>query len=263
VKKGKSEFYLKNDQEKREHLISVAVGDKSLKVPKLKKEYKGENLVRLVRSLVEFDHYAEMLEKKGWPRVVLNELLRAGVAKPDYFDDRNKKAIKALSEEIGGTTGIETEMKRDEEHGVWLIEITDRIGTFEQKRQIDQEFLASPFYRRLAAAYAKISEMDRPPFEVAEDGKAWNFDSKHKLIEFVLKEGEKGATITRFKGLGEMDAVELWDTTMNPEKRTLLQVRVEDVAEADSMFSILMGDAVDPQRRFIEENALQVENLDI
>jgi DNA gyrase subunit B len=101
------------------------------------------------------------------------------------------------------------------------------------------------------------------PFTVGENGKSSEVESREELLEMILTAAKKDMSIQRYKGLGEMNPEQLWETTMNPEKRTLLQVHVEDAVETDEIFTVLMGDQVEPRRKFIEDNALDVRNLDV
>jgi DNA gyrase subunit B len=122
--------------------------------------------------------------------------------------------------------------------------------------------VASAEYRALYSVYEDVREFDQPPLVVV-DGSETTVESRDALVAHVLAEGKHGIAISRYKGLGEMNAEELWETTMDPATRTLLQVRLEDDEVAENIFSTLMGDAVEPRRQFIEENALNVRNLDI
>ncbi len=124
------------------------------------------------------------------------------------------------------------------------------------------DFVASAEYRALYSAYEEIRELDQPPLTVVDGGET-TVPTLDALVAHILAEGKKGMTISRYKGLGEMNADELWETTMDPATRTLLQVRLEDDEVAENIFTTLMGDAVEPRRLFIEENALNVRNLDI
>ena len=118
-------------------------------------------------------------------------------------------------------------------------------------------------YRRLLELHRRVRNHDQPPFVISSNGSQLTIGDRKELLEHVMTIGKKAFTVQRFKGLGEMNPSQLWETTMDAEKRTLLQVRVEDQVEADSIFTVLMGDAVEPRRQFIEGNALDVKNLDI
>ena len=116
----------------------------------------------------------------------------------------------------------------------------------------------------MLALHKAIGEMDQPPFIVEDGHRATNkLNSRQELIDHIMELGKKDLQIQRYKGLGEMNPEQLWETTMDPEKRTLLQVQINDKVFTDDIFTILMGDAVEPRRQFIEENALEVKNLDI
>jgi len=111
--------------------------------------------------------------------------------------------------------------------------------------------------------YSSLEDNLAPPFTVGENGTKEEIATREELLERVLTAAKKDLTIQRYKGLGEMNPEQLWETTMNPEKRTLLQVEINDAVETDEIFTILMGDAVEPRRKFIEDNALDVRNLDV
>jgi DNA gyrase subunit B len=111
--------------------------------------------------------------------------------------------------------------------------------------------------------YTLLEERLPAPFITGENGSSEQIPTREALLERVLASAKKDLTIQRYKGLGEMNPEQLWETTMNPEKRTLLQVKVDDAVETDQIFTVLMGDAVEPRRRFIEDNALDVKNLDV
>ena len=128
--------------------------------------------------------------------------------------------------------------------------------------RVGDDLVGSPEYKALYATYEEFRELDHPPLTVV-DGSETLVGGREQLLDHILDEGKRGLSIQRYKGLGEMNAEELWETTMDPSTRTLLQVKLEDEEVAENIFTTLMGDAVEPRRQFIEENALNVRNLDI
>jgi DNA gyrase subunit B len=131
------------------------------------------------------------------------------------------------------------------------------------ERRINWALAASPEYKRMRSLHQQIAVHDRPPFTVGHNGDKVVKEDALGLLNYVLEDAKKQFTITRFKGLGEMNPEQLWETTMNAETRTLLKVRLEDAVAAEDIFSTLMGENVEQRRKFIEENALDVVNLDI
>jgi DNA gyrase subunit B len=156
--------------------------------------------------------------------------------------------------------GYNTELTSDDEHGLWEIDVAYPNG---QKLKVDWN-LASYVEFQKAVELRRVLENDFPaPFILGENGKSETVPSREELLEKVMAMAKKDLTIQRYKGLGEMNPEQLWETTMDPEKRTMLQVRIEDAIETDSIFTVLMGDQVEPRRKFIEDNALDVKNLDV
>ncbi|HWR57416.1 MAG TPA: DNA gyrase subunit B, partial [Thermodesulfovibrionales bacterium] len=131
------------------------------------------------------------------------------------------------------------------------------------KLLIDEELLSSPEFRELQNLKSAFEAIGEPPYILKEKGEEKVFNTYKELLDYVLNVGKKGLSIQRYKGLGEMNPGQLWETTMNPEKRTLLQVRVDDLVIADEIFTTLMGDHVEPRKEFIYKNALYASNLDV
>ena len=136
-------------------------------------------------------------------------------------------------------------------------------GPGNREYRVNFELAQSVELRRLFKLLPLVSPLTRTPLLVCQGDDEMSLDSKEELLEYLMVSGKKGLMIQRYKGLGEMNPGQLWETTMDPDRRSVLEVRLEDAAEADILFSILMGDAVEPRRNFIEKNALEVQNLDI
>jgi len=156
--------------------------------------------------------------------------------------------------------GYKTELTPDEEHGLWEIETTTQTGI---NTVIDWNFASYVEFQKAVELYKGLEDTLAAPFVSGENGTSVEVSTREELLERVLTAAKKDLTIQRYKGLGEMNPEQLWETTMNPEKRTLLEVRIDDAVETDEIFTVLMGDAVEPRRKFIEDNALDVRNLDV
>ena len=150
----------------------------------------------------------------------------------------------------------------DEEHNLYGFEVQELNGK-EVRSKVHWDLIGSVEYRHLVQVYQDIQEMAPPPYTLMEKGRKVAVEQEEGLLQSLHQLGREGLSTQRYKGLGEMNPNQLWETTMNPESRTLLKVKVEDAIEADEIFSILMGDEVEQRRHFIEENALFVHRLDI
>jgi DNA gyrase subunit B len=217
----------------------------------------GGELTQFLLNIQEYEQVAAKLARKlREPRLV--ELLAESELekKADFAD---KKKLQDLMKAIeNGKLDLEAKLTFDEEHS--LNELVLKNGG---ERRVNWALAASPEYKRLRTLHQAIEEHDKPPFTVTHNGDKAVKESATLLLDYVLEDAKKEFTITRFKGLGEMNPEQLWATTMNAETRTLLKVRLEDAVAAEDIFSTLMGENVEERRKFIEENALDVVNLDI
>ena len=268
VKKGKKELYFKDDSQLDNHLLARAVENRSVQIPAIEREYAGEELARLLNRMVSYRKHLERLEQRGYPVAILNEFLRVGADESMLADkDWLEEALEPFRE-----AGWEASVLPDEEHKLFKI-VPSAENTNGQRwvKPISRDFMAAAEYRTLLELYQDVEPFENPPLVVTDrqgdeeetDGREKELDSPKALIDYLLSVGKKGLHIQRYKGLGEMNPEQLWDTTMNPEIRVLLKVNIDDAVDADEIFTILMGDAVEPRRQFIEENALEVSNLDI
>jgi DNA gyrase/topoisomerase IV subunit B len=156
-----------------------------------------------------------------------------------------------------------TEHEEDDFEPGWSIVVRSRAAGGERRTVIDRRTLMSRQADKVRETFGQLGDIAKGPFEIHVGEKETPLASLHQVLEHVLQLGRKGIDFQRYKGLGEMNPDQLWETTMDPSTRTLLQVRIDDSVEADGVFTVLMGDSVEPRRAFIERNALSVKNLDV
>jgi DNA gyrase subunit B len=257
LKKGRSEQYIKDERAMARFLLRKATENLTVEIEKTGREIKGRDLTALLEKLIEFNGAFTKVDRRVRDPRVLEFLLSAGASGRAYLGEA------ARMEELAGqirSLGYAVEISTDEEHSVQKL--VYRQGS-QTPRTIGYELLSGPEYQRLLAIQKSVGEMDQAPFIAKTESTSKTLANRQELIDYVMELGKKDVQIQRYKGLGEMNPDQLWETTMNPEKRTLLQVQVNDKVFTDDIFTILMGDAVEPRRQFIEANALDVKNLDI
>ncbi|MDE3157112.1 MAG: DNA topoisomerase (ATP-hydrolyzing) subunit B [Acidobacteriota bacterium] len=289
AKRGKGETYIKDERELDGYLVKRAAEARVLRLLDAGTEISGERLEALLHRLIAFRKLLQLVERRGLDPEVIQTLLDQQADRA-FFSQRAQ--LEALAARLTTATRTLT-VREDEEHNLFALEIEDRSNGYPRFHTLGFDFVSSGEYRTLLASYREIRDIrgrmvvsttaagaaqeEEPAGEGAESGAEpvrerpraarapvdVPIGSIHELVEFFLEAGKKGIAINRYKGLGEMNPDQLWATTMNPETRTLLQVRAEDHTEADQMFTTLMGDQVEPRRKFIEENALDVKNLDV
>jgi DNA gyrase subunit B len=258
IKKGKSEKYIKDDKEFTREILRRAT--ENLKVETADKAtLEGTELRNFLMTLDEFQLTWRRMERRLREPRVVEILARPELAidtKADFQEEANLKpvheALKALK--------ISSELKREEEHSAWMVTFKDPTNA---ERAIDIELATQPEYRRLRTLAKQAAKLNRPPFVVIKENQRENLANWRDLLSHVKSEGTREVSVQRYKGLGEMNAEQLWETTMNIETRTLLKVRLEDLVLTDEIFTTLMGEDVESRRKFIEENALDVRNLDV
>ncbi len=259
IKKGKKAQYIHDEKEFRREVLRRATEDHAVEFGEGAKKVKlqGGELTNFLMAFGEYIELYSKLEKRIGDGRPIDALLRAELSKKSELENQEKleKVAKDLRAE-----GFQTTIKLDEEHNIHLLVFHSET---QPERTLDWDLLSSPEYRRLFDLHKRVHEYDRPPFTITSNGNQLTIDDRKELVEHVMSVGKKSFTVQRFKGLGEMNPTQLWETTMDAEQRTMLQVRVEDQVEADSIFTVLMGDIVEPRRQFIEDNALDVKNLDI
>ncbi|MDT7604075.1 MAG: gyrase subunit, partial [Acidobacteriota bacterium] len=272
VKRGKREEYIKDERSLVRYLMRQATSELKVKSEETGVAIEGRELARLLEQMVEYKRYCEKLVRRlGGDEQLLSILLdalagRKGVLRRQQninlravFQDGKGEAMARIEGQLAKAR-YRTELSTDEEHGLWEIGTTATNGA---KVVIDWELASHVEFQKAVELHRSLDESLTAPFILGENGTSQQIGTRDALLERVLAAAKKDLTIQRYKGLGEMNPEQLWETTMNPEKRTLLQVRIDDAVETDQIFTVLMGDAVEPRRKFIEDNALDVKNLDI
>ena len=256
VKRGKMDRYIRDERDFARELMKRATEEHVVK-GKTGKSLEGGELTQFLLNIQEYDQVAAKLGRRlGDPKLV-DILADSDLEKKTDFAD--KKKLQELAKAIEkAKLELESKLVYDEEHS--LHELLLKNGG---ERKINWALAATAEYKRLRTLRQAIQENDRPPFTIQHNGDKVTRDNSSALLGYVLEDAKKEFTITRFKGLGEMNPEQLWATTMNAESRTLLQVRLEDAVAAEDIFSTLMGENVEQRRKFIEDNALDVVNLDI
>ncbi len=258
VKKGKQEAYLANDDEMNKFLMKNAAAERVVKLRD--RSVEGGELKALLDHLVRYRTELEMLRKRGYEAELVEALLDLDAAAIETFQaGESLERVRAALEARGFKPG---ELESDEEHGRFTFDVASRVPGHGRVR-VSWDLASGPEFRALSLLDRELQDVKQPPFLVAQNGDVQSLASRLELLKCLMDEAKKGLTIQRYKGLGEMNPTQLWETTMNPETRRMTRVTVTDAVEADTMFTVLMGDVVEPRRRFIEENALEVRNLDI
>ncbi|MEW6714887.1 MAG: DNA topoisomerase (ATP-hydrolyzing) subunit B [Nitrospirota bacterium] len=255
VKKGKSERYIQDESTLEDMLFELAAEDIEIRVNG--GSLTGKDIIPYIKKLSKFSKLIEWFARRKIDTDAIKLLIALDVQRDTLKDEKQINAlIASLRKKL---PLISEKIEPDEEHQAFRIEL-QRDGL---KLIVDNEFLSSPDFRELKSLRASLKDLGDPPYKIKDNDAIKEFGSTRDLFEHILSIAKKGISIQRYKGLGEMNPQQLWETTMDPKKRTLMQVSVEDSVKAEEIFTILMGDSVEPRKEFIEKHALEVRNLDI
>jgi DNA gyrase subunit B len=256
VKRGKMDRYIRDEREFSRELMKRATEEHVVK-GKTGKALEGGDLTQFLLNVQELEQITAKLGRRLREPKLVGLLAESELDKKTDFADKKKlqELVKAIEK---AKLKIETKIAWDEEHSLNELVLTNGA-----ERRINWALASTADFKRLRALWQAIGESDKPPFTVTHNGDKVTKDDSLGVLNYVLEDAKKEFTITRFKGLGEMNPEQLWATTMNAETRTLLKVRLEDAVAAETIFSTLMGENVEERRKFIEDNALEVVNLDI
>jgi DNA gyrase subunit B len=277
VGKGKNEVYLKDETEFNDFILKRFCEDKVLNTGSGEK-VSGHRLYLLLGNLSEYYTIMEKMERQGISPNFAEFLVKEGVEDKNFLESRDRMLLLRDHLKDGGfdagevvwseersAFNIEVKLPRELKH---ITTTVDDPAKDAKTLIIGRGLIYSKAYQDLVVIGKKIYKYDVGPFTITDKAKESNTEDvviqdKKQLLTHVLEESKKGLAVQRYKGLGEMNPDQLWETTMNPAKRNLLQVKVEDVVDTDEIFTILMGEEVEPRREFIQSNALEVSTLDI
>lgn len=263
VKKGRKEVYIQNDDELDRFLLSQISDGIKVKILKTDRVLEGEDLAPSVSALRKEKDLFDMFERKGIHKEVVDTLLHyENIDTLEFFRDRAN--LLKLSEELQTLGFVFQDIEDDEEYDAYRLSMRISYRGHHHQINVGYNLIHAPEFKTIKRYYDDLNEFNDTRFEIQyKDNYPEVAETKDDLLNAINSLSRRGIVLTRFKGLGEMNPDQLWDTTLNPEFRTLLKVQIEDAIEADNLFSILMGDDVEPRRRFIEDNALNVKNLDV
>ena len=269
IKKGKQESYLKDDAALNQYLTAIALDNAVLQPSEQGAPIAGLPLEKLVK---QFQSVKSMIERlvRFIPEALLNQLIYSDViaeedlSNADSLASKGKAIVDVLNEhDIDGvtyTSGVKPDL---EYSNLFNLQVTVRQHGVESIYDLDQGFIKSTEYQMIKALNNEIGTLIQEGATVKRGEKVKEIESFENALDWLMAEAKRGQYIQRYKGLGEMNPDQLWETTMDPESRRMLKVSIEDAIAADQLFTTLMGDQVEPRRAFIEENALKVMNLDV
>lgn len=270
----KQELYIHNEQTMQDYVLENGVSKIRLLVGEgsSQQTVTGKRLIDNIRKAIRIESILNKFEKDGYDRELMSLLADDAFIVEKTFNDR--ESLASVAERIAVTLGKKVEsfdLEIDQELGKWKIEFHVWSNNRIIKNLFSVDTIKLPKFTEIKSLFIQIDALGKAPYNLSsllesETGEEINIETAETLaglVEYIVKAGKKGVAVQRYKGLGEMNPEQLWETTMNPEKRTLLQVRIEDAVAADETFTTLMGDQVEPRREFIFKNAMYASNLDV
>lgn len=276
VGRGNQAIYLKDERSFDDYVLKRVCQQKAVKNGGSEAPVSDHKLLMWISDLSEYFALLNKFMVQGYPPELMICLIQAGIADKDFIKDISQ--MTALREAVSKAGFDVTEPQWNEEKHIYEMTVsspesdqmkrllTDRTEKDFKPVRIGRGLVFSKDFQTCLLIGRRIAPYDVPPFQIFEVGKEKEVAvarDKQQLLQMMIEEGKKGIGVQRYKGLGEMNPDQLWETTMNPEKRILLQVKIEDTVETDEIFTVLMGEEVEPRRDFIQSNALQVTTLDI
>ncbi len=261
----KSGTYLKNEEEYSNYLVKRITGQKNIFINGSKDPLPEDEFYSFLIDLAEYYSAVNQLKKRDMDINLLLTLIKNGVKDKFFLEERDN--FISLLQDLGNNGYIPGDIEYDDERDIFEMDIFSKKDKSHLLR-VGREILSTGDYKRMLKNYEKLEIFNKPPFTISskqsesKGKKEHNFKDMDTFFEFIMAESKKGINIQRYKGLGEMNADQLWETTMNPDKRMMLQVDIDDAEKADEIFTLLMGEEVEPRRNFIQKHALEVSSLD-
>jgi len=270
VKKGREEAkYLQSEEALEDYLLEKGIEDIRLVFAGNKAALSGKNLLETVKKVIRLQKILERLAKRQMDVDIL-----FAFSQQESFNKntlKSEREITRLLEEVKNTlkkrhkekSSVDFQVEKDPEHGSYNLRCLSSTNGARLETILNLDLVSSAQFEELHKISQQLKPLGQPPFIIKSGEASQEVAGFSQLVQEIFALGKKGLEIQRYKGLGEMNPEQLWETTMNPETRTLLQVRVEDAIKADEIFTVLMGDQVEPRREFIQRHALSVTNLDV
>ena len=268
VKKGKQERYIKDDEVLTEYLTTLALESATLHVNEQAPPINGSELEKLISQFHAAENALSRLSKKINPKILDGMMYQKEIDVNSLHDESSVQTwiesfVKYLNEVETEGVVYTASTEKDEERNITLPKITVRQHGVDRDYVFTQDFINSNEFKQIIQVAAINMELLEEGAYVSRGEKRYPIEDFAQAVEWLMKESKRGLYIQRYKGLGEMNPEQLWETTMDPESRRMLQVKIEDAIACDQLFTTLMGDHVEPRREFIDRNALKVANLDV
>jgi DNA gyrase subunit B len=267
IKRGKAEEYLPNEQALDAFLLKAGTEGTRVWPAKSPSSLEGSRLSSLLRDIVASEHQVRALERRGFPGNIVRACAQISLREENLQEEASaRQTLSALSRALESLqpplAPIEGRVDEDEERGGLRLVLLSRARE-DWRMEIGPDLWGSSEFKELRLLFARLESLGAPPYRVEREGAIREAATRADLLDKILKIARTGTVIQRYKGLGEMNPEQLWETTMNPEKRGLLQVTIEDAVGAEEIFTTLMGENVEERRHFIQRHALEAKNLDI
>jgi len=257
--RGSDKIYVKNDQEFKQYLIQRGSEKKHLNLSS-GNSLESKELIAVLEHITNYQEYLGRFEKRGLPREIVRILLDHELVDRKALQEEERLA--ALGQALEDTGRWSVRLEPDEEHQALTL-VIQHLKDGANPIRLDWDLLGGSDFKNLVRLDQELAYFKNPPHTLEGKNRAWEIATPEDLVSIIMEEGQKGLTVQRFKGLGEMNPEQLWETTMDPETRTLLKVNIIDASQANYIFDVLMGDKVEPRREFIQNNVLELNELDI